>query len=237
MPNPGSQRPQRLLPQSAQSSRAGHQTTICLGAAVQPWLYKKLKEINEKRRALRTPFQCSVLLQEILRRHTAEWLLASMILPTMQPTRDRESKIHATGRYEMIKVTAYVVYVDILTRHEIAFKVLPDTRDQLVRMHRMMCFAYDTTVACDAVFDDIAYSSSRNDQFARAMETCIFYASVPALEAMDFQGSGELLNADQIGARNAILDIMFRFLPTAQAPILDTSSVLSIYLGDTTLGT
>lgn len=220
----------RILPKTAQPSASRQAPTVDLGYTAEPWLVKALQRFNEGDGTLETASQCSRLLKDILGRPEAKWLLASVAFPVMLPQASPHESLYRSDGLALIHITAYPLYVDMSARSEMAFKLLPSTQAELVRLHREMCIAFGGDVPLEGLESADASFQDLNGGFACAIAAAIFHASVSVLANMEEDGSGELLEGRPLTVRRAIVEMLFRFLPASRSGLYDPSLIFSVYL-------
>ncbi|KAI8648871.1 hypothetical protein NCS56_01503100 [Fusarium sp. Ph1] len=143
-----------LLPASAApfAPRASS-VSVVLGWKVEPWLTKTLKRINgvKQRRFTSVP-QHQRYLTETLSSPNAIWTLTSIMLPkTPEADFKRDANnplLEAIMNYEIIHIEAYVVYIDMVLRKEVAYKLTKDTIDALAKHHKKV-YCVNVANTCD----------------------------------------------------------------------------------------
>ena len=220
---------QRLLPASARPLVRRQPPAIDLGPALDAWIVEILERANKCRRKMETISQCNELLQDVLGSPHAHWLLASVLFPVERPESKEQEWTRQPEDLHLIHITGLVLYVDMSTHHEIAFKISSCTQTQLIRLHEIKCLSYNGRVPSDCKGREEHYSSL-NKAFARTVDSAVFHASVSELNNMEDDGSGELLEGRPGVVREAIDEMMLRFLPAARHNTLGPSSILSVYV-------
>lgn len=191
-------------------------------------MVERVEYINKTHGTLENTCQCNECLQRVLARTDAQWLLASILFPAIRPQPEDQTPVREIEDPHLVHIAACIIYVDASTRHEIAFKLLPCTQAKLVHLHRDICLAHDEIPPPDGV-DVETRCRALNKAFAHVIDTAVFQASVSELENVEADGSGELLGDRPGVVKKAILDIMFRFLPTDCAKIVGSDSILTVY--------
>ena len=179
-----------------------------LGSTVPPWLRVLLDNLNTSGRPLIQPCRCAQFLKGVLDRPTAEWTLASVMLPS--PLWSPIGIDNIVNRYACVEIEAYVVYVDMSTRHEVLFKLLPRTVNRLLGLHEHACSGLVCT------FDQAqtgSYLHALREAFARTMDAFVYAVDASALQGLGSDGSGELLAGQPEMVKSAILEVLYHFLP------------------------
>lgn len=207
--------PQALLPASAQAFAPRSGPTIVLGNRVETWLTHSLKRINRVKRPLNSVSQHYRCLTETLSGPAALWTLSSLMLPKAPDAelkKDSNPLIEAIFNYQLIHVEAYVVHVDMVSQNEVAFKLTQDSIDALIDYHKDI---YSVDVAANT------WDWSEKEQqlkklqqdFVQAINRYVYRTHVRALEGLEDDGAGELLEGRSEEVKNAIMGLFLPLLP------------------------
>lgn len=208
--------PLQLLPATAQAFAKRSPPNIVLNSKVEPWLTQTLKRINKIKRPLNSVPQHFRCLTETLGHDNALWALCSIMLPKAPDSelrRDSNPLIEALFNHQLLHVEAYVVHVDMVSQNEVAFKLTTDTIDALVEYHKEI-FSADTaaTTPWDWPEKD-AQLKKLQDEFVQAANRFVFRTGVRALEGMEEDGAGELLEGRAHEVQQAILNLFSPLMP------------------------
>ena len=129
--------PLQLLPASAQAFAPRSAPNIVLNTKVESWLTQTLKRINKIKRPLNSVPQHFRCLTETLSGERAIWTLCSIMLPKApdaELTKDANPLVEALFNYQVLHIEAYIVHVDMVSQHEVAFKLTQDSIDSLIEL-------------------------------------------------------------------------------------------------------
>lgn len=227
--------PLQLLPASAQAFAPRSAPTIVLNSKVDPWLTQTLKRINRVKRPLNSIPQHFRCLTETLGGPLAMWSLASLMLPKAPDTelrRDSNPLVEALFNHQLIHLEAYVVHVDMVSQHEVAFKLTPDTIEALVDYHQDI-YSLDAAANTWTWPEKDAQLKKMQDEFVQAANRFVFRTDVRALEGLEEDGAGELLEGRAEHVKAAIMNLFLPLLPPPPrivdvihpAPILPNNAV------------
>lgn len=207
--------PLAILPASAQAFAPRSGPTIVLGNRVETWLTHSLKRINRVKRPLNSVSQHYRCLTETLSGPSALWTLASLMLPKAPDAdlkRDSNPLVEAIFNYQLIHVEAYVVHVDMVSQNEVAFKLTQDSIDALIDYHKDI---YSVDVAAntwDWSEKEVQLKKLQQD-FVQAINRYVYRTHVRALEGLEDDGAGELLEGRSEEVKNAIMGLFLPLLP------------------------
>ncbi|KAK4541747.1 hypothetical protein LTR36_007456 [Oleoguttula mirabilis] len=207
--------PMQLLPASAQAFAPRSAPTIVLNSKVEPWLTQTLKRINRVKRPLNSIPQHFRCLTETLGGASAIWTLASLMLPKAPEAdlrRDSNPLIEALFNYQLLHLDAYVVHVDMVSQHEVAFKLTPETIESLVDYHKDI-YSVDASTSTWSWPEKEAQLKKMQDEFVQAANRFVFRTSVRALEGLEEDGAGELLEGRSEDVKSAIMNLFLPLLP------------------------
>lgn len=201
----------RLLPASKASIH------IVLGSEVKPWLMWTLKKhANAKFHYGRIVAQHQTFLTKILSSSTAIWLLASIILPKAPDAelyKDSNPLIEALFNYQLIHIKASIIVIDMVSRNEVAFKLIPDSIESLIKYHRDIHCAN----LADAHIDRLEIKKL-HEEFVEAINKFVYCTHESALEGLEEDGSGELLLGKSEEVKTNIFSLLQRAPPQKILP-------------------
>ncbi|KAL8369531.1 hypothetical protein RB595_000048 [Gaeumannomyces hyphopodioides] len=227
---------QQLLPASAAAfAPRAASVNVVLGSKVDPWLTRTLKRINRVKCPLNSVPQHQRCLTETLSSPNAIWTLASLMFTKVSDselTKDSDPLKEAISNYRMVHVEAYIVHVDMFLRNEVAYKLTPDTIDALIAYHKEVHCPNTKASTCDWAEKE-QQCKKLHEEFIQAINKYVFRTHVSALEGLEEEGAGELLNGKSKDVKNAILGLMKPLLPpppkivkvARQPPLLPSSPV------------
>ena len=204
-----------LLPASAAAFAPRSAPPIILNSKVEPWLTQTLKRINRIKRPLNSVPQHYRCLTETLSGSAAIWTLCSIMLPKAPDSelrKDLDPLIEAMFNYQLIHVEAYVIHVDMISQHEVAFKLTPETIDALIEYHKDI-FSIDAAANVWNWAEKEVQLKKLQEEFIQAVNCFIFRTSVRALEGLEEDGAGELLDGRSDNVKNAINGLFLPLLP------------------------
>lgn len=227
--------PVQLLPASAQAFAPRSGPEIVLNTKVEPWLTQTLKRINRIKRPLNSVPQHFRCLTETLGGSNAIWTLASLMLPKAPDSelrKDENPLVEGLFNYQFLHVEAYVVHVDMVSQHEVAFKLTPETIESLVDYHKDI-YSVDASASTWSWPEKEAQVKKMQEEFVQAANRFVFRTAARALEGMEEDGAGELLEGRSEEVKNSIMNLFLPLLPPPPrivdvihpAPILPNSSV------------
>lgn len=179
--------PLQLLPATAQAFAVRAAPNIVLHTKVEPWLTQTLKRINRVKRPLNSVPQHFRCLTETLGGAAALWTLASLMLPKAPDSElrhDDNPLVEALFNYQLIHVEAYVVHVDMVSQHEVAFKLTPETIEALVDYHRDI-YCIDVAANSPSWPEKDGQVKKMQAEFVQAANRFVFRTSVRALEGLE----------------------------------------------------
>jgi hypothetical protein len=207
--------PLQLLPASAAAFAPRSAPTIVLNSKVEPWLTQTLKRINKIKRPLNSVPQHFRCLTETLGGASAIWTLASLMLPKAPDSelrKDSNPLIEALFNYQLIHIEAYVVHVDMVSQHEVAFKLTPETIEALVDYHKDI-YSKDASESTYSWPEKEAQLKKMQEEFEHAANRFVFRTGVRALEGLEEDGAGELLDGRSTEVKGAIMNLFLPLLP------------------------
>lgn len=223
-----------LLPASAAAFAPRAAPTIVLNSKVESWLTQTLKRINKIKRPLNSVPQHYRCLTETLAGPGAIWTLCSLMLPKKpdaELVKDSNPLVEAMFNYQLIHVDAYVVHVDMVSQHEVAFKLTAETIENLIEYHKDI-YSVDVSANTWSWAEKEVQLKKLQEEFVQAINRFVFRTGVRALEGLEEDGAGELLDGRSEDVRNSIMGLFQPLLPppprivdvVRPAPILPSST-------------
>lgn len=213
--------PPQLLPASAAAfAPRASSVNVVLGSKVEPWLTQTLKRINRVKRPLNSIPQHQRCLTETLSSPNAIWTLTCLMLPKAPEadlTKDSNPLVEALFNYQLIHVEAYIVHVDMVLRNEVAYKLTPDTIEQLIEYHKKVHCVNAKANTYEWSEKDQQCKKLHED-FIQAINKFVFRTHVSALEGLEEEGAGELLSGKSDEVKNNITNLLKPLLPPPPPP-------------------
>jgi hypothetical protein len=207
--------PMQLLPASAAAFAPRSAPNIVLNTKVEPWLTQTLKRINKIKRPLNSVPQHMRCLTETLGGEAAIWSLTSLMLPKAPDAelrKDDNPLVEALFNYQFLHVEAYVVHVDMVSQHEVAFKLTTDTIDSLVEYHKDI-YSVDVSANSWTWPEKDAQLRKMQDEFVQAANKFVFRTGARALEGLEEDGAGELLDGRSEDVKKSVTGLFLPLLP------------------------
>jgi len=147
--------------------------------------------------------------------------------PDSELRKDSNPLIEAMFNYQLIHVEAYVVHVDMVSQHEVAFKLTPETIDALIEYHKDI-YSVDVSASTWTWAEKEVQLKKLQEEFVQAVNKFVFRTGIRALEGLEEDGAGELLDGRSEDVKNAIMGLFLPLLPppprivdvVRQAPLL-----------------
>lgn len=209
--------PLQLLPASAAAFAPRSAPTIVLDhqRRVEAWLTQTLKRINRIKRPLNSVAQHYRCLTETLGGSSAIWTLASLMLPKAPDSdlkKDDNPLLEAISNFQVLHAEAYVVHVDMVSQYEVAFKLTPETIEALIDYHKAI-YCVDVAANTYAWPEKDSQISKMQEEFVQAVNRFVFRTGARALEGLEEDGAGELLEGLSMDAKSAIMNLFLPLLP------------------------
>lgn len=209
--------PLQLLPASAAAFAPRSNPTIVLDhqRRVEPWLTQTLKRINRIKRPLNSVPQHFRCLTETLGGASAIWTLASLMLPKAPENdlkKDDNPLLEAISNFQLVHVEAYVVHVDMVSQHEVAFKLTPETIEMLTEYHKSI-YCVDVAASTYSWPEKDSQIKKMQEEFVQAVNRFVFRTGARALEGLEEEGAGELLDGRTAEAKIAVMNLFLPLLP------------------------
>lgn len=209
--------PLQLLPANAKAfaPRSAPNIVLDYSRRVDDWLTQTLKRIRPATRVKRPlnsvpqHYRCLV---DTLAGPAAIWTLASLMLPIAP-----EMDLPLPGRvsdFHIVDTEAYVVHVDMVAQHEVAFKLTPETIDTLI-VHHKSVYCKDMAASTFDWPEKDAQIKKIHEEFVQAVNRFVFRTGARVLEGLEEDGAGELLEGRSADAKAAIMNL---FLPLSPPP-------------------
>ncbi|KAF2001810.1 hypothetical protein P154DRAFT_163164 [Amniculicola lignicola CBS 123094] len=207
--------PIQLLPASAAAFAPRSTVNVVLNSKVEPWLTQTLKRINRVKRPLNSVPQHYRCLTETLSGKNAIWSLASIMVPKAPDSelrRDSNPLVEALFNYQLIHLEAYIVHVDMVSQHEVAFKLTPETIEALIEYHKDI-YSIDVSASTWEWPEKEMQLKKLQDEFVQAVNRYVFRTGVRALEGLEEEGAGELLEGRGEDVKSAVMGLFHPLLP------------------------
>ena len=210
--------PSRLLPASAKAFAPRTAPIIVLDSKLGSWLMDRIKVTKQFRGPMKNVKQHRERLRAGLSCHSATWRIASLMLPIpAHPEMSKRSVLLLETMsdyqldYQLIHIEAYIVYVDMVSQNEVAFKLTKQTIEELVDYHREICSPVDPEDTGNLSKQE-AQLKEMQEKFEQAANAFIFFTNIRALEGLDEDGAGELLEGQPNGVKSMIMSLFLSWL-------------------------
>ena len=207
--------PIQLLPASAAAFAPRSTVNVVLSSKVEPWLTQTLKRINRVKRPLNSVQQHTRCLTETLSGSNAMWSLCSVMVPKAPDSELRKHSnplVEALFNYQLIHIEAYVVHVDMVSQHEVAFKLTPESIEALIEYHKDI-YSVDVSATTWNWPEKEVQLKKLQEEFVQSVNRYVFRTGVRALEGMEEEGAGELLEGRGEDVKGAIMGLFHPLLP------------------------
>jgi hypothetical protein len=132
--------------------------------------------------------------------------------PDSELRKDSNPLIEAIFNYQLIHIEAYVVHVDMVSQNEVAFKLTPETIESLIEYHKDI-YSVDVSASTWSWAEKEVQLKKLQEEFVQAVNRYVFRTGVRALEGMEDDGAGELLEGRSEDVKNAIMGLFLPLLP------------------------
>jgi hypothetical protein len=207
--------PISLLPASAAAFAPRSTVNVVLASKAEAWLTQTLKRVNRVKRPLNSVQQHTRCLTETLSGPNAMWSLCSIMVPKAPDSelrKDSNPLVEALFNYQLIHIEAYVVHVDMVSQHEVAFKLTPETIEALIEYHKDI-YSVDVAASTWEWAEKEQQIKKLQDKFVQAANRYVFRTGVRALEGLEEDGAGELLEGRGEDVKAAIMGLFLPLLP------------------------
>jgi hypothetical protein len=130
--------------------------------------------------------------------------------PELELRKDADPLVEALFNYQMIHLEAYVVHVDMVLRNEVAYKLTPDTIKTLVKYHKDI-HCVDAGANTHNWSEKEQQCKNLHQDFIQALNKFVFRTHVSALEGLEEDGAGELLECEEV--KNGIMSLFKPLTP------------------------
>jgi hypothetical protein len=154
-------------------------------------------------------------LKEIVSQPSAIWSLCSIMVskaPDSELCKDSNPLVEALFNYQLIYIEAYIVYVDMVSRHEVAFKLTPETIEVLIEYHKDI-YSVDVSASTWEWAEKEQQLKKLQDGFFQAVHGYVFRTGVKVLEGLENNGTGELFERRSEDVKKAIEAFFFSLCP------------------------
>ncbi|KAI5792477.1 hypothetical protein DFH27DRAFT_190316 [Peziza echinospora] len=207
--------PSVLLPNTASPFSPRSPPTVVLNRTVEPWLTATLKRINRVKRPLNSAPQHMRCLTESLSSITAIWNLCSLIVsraPESQLVKLSDPLAESLQNTTLLHIQAYVVHVDLVLSHEVAFKLSEETIKKLVDFHKNI-YMVDQDANTWQWTEKDTQVKKLHEEFVQTVNRFVFRTDAIALEGIEDDGAGELLCGRSEEVKTAVLGFFLPLLP------------------------
>jgi hypothetical protein len=132
--------------------------------------------------------------------------------PDSELRKDSNPLVEALFNYQLIHIEAYVVHVDMVSQHEVAFKLTPETIEALIEYHKDI-YSVDVSASTWEWAEKEQQLKKLQDGFVQAVNRYVFRTGVKALEGLEEDGAGELLEGRGEDVKSAIMGLFLPLLP------------------------
>lgn len=132
--------------------------------------------------------------------------------PDSELRKDSNPLIEALFNYQLIHIEAYVVHVDLVSQNEVAFKLTPETIESLVDYHKDI-YSVDASASTYNWPEKETQVKKMQEDFVQAANRFVFRTGARALEGMEEDGAGELLEGRSENVKQAIMNLFTALLP------------------------
>lgn len=208
--------PPQLLPASAAAfAPRAASVNVVLGSEKPTWLTQTLKRVNRVKRPLNSVMQHQRCLTELLSHENAIWTLTSIMLPKGPESglrQDENPLVEALFNYQLLHIEAYIVHVDMVLRNEVAFKLTKESIEALIEYHKDI-YCVDAKANTHDWTDKDQQAKKLHEDFIQAINKFVYRTNVTALEGLEEEGTGELLNGKSDEVKTQLLGLMKPLLP------------------------
>jgi hypothetical protein len=135
--------------------------------------------------------------------------------PDSELRKDSNPLVEALFNYQLIHIEAYVVHVDMVSQHEVAFKPTPETIEALIEYHKDI-YSVDVSASTWEWAEKEQQLKKLQEEFFQAVNRYVFRTGVKALEGLEEDGGGELLEGRGEDVKRAIIGLFLPLLPPPQ---------------------
>ncbi|CAN9338664.1 unnamed protein product [Alternaria alternata] len=204
-----------LTPASAALFAPRSSAIVALASKVEPWLRQTLNKFKPDMRPLSNVQEYREFLKEVVSQPSAIWSLCSIMVskaPDSELCKDSNPLVEALFNYQLIYIEAYIVYVDMVSRHEVAFKLTPETIEVLIEYHKDI-YSVDVSASTWEWAEKEQQLKKLQDEFFQAVHGYVFRTGVKVLEGLENNGTGELFERRSEDAKKAIEAFFFSLCP------------------------
>ncbi|KAJ4391465.1 hypothetical protein N0V93_005082 [Gnomoniopsis smithogilvyi] len=226
--------PPQLLPASAAAfAPRAASVNVVLGSEKPAWLTQTLKRVNRVKRPLNSVMQHQRCLTELLSSENAIWTLTSLMVPKSPESELRQDSnplVEALFNYQLLHIEAYIVHVDMVLRNEVAFKLTKESIESLIEYHKDI-YCVDAKASTHDWTEKEQQAKKLHEDYIQAINKFVYRTHVSALEGLEEEGTGELLNGKSDEVKTQLLGLMKPLLPppprvvdvVRQQPLLPSS--------------
>ncbi|KAJ4414605.1 hypothetical protein N0V82_007847 [Gnomoniopsis sp. IMI 355080] len=208
--------PPQLLPASAAAfAPRAASVNVVLGTEKPAWLTQTLKRVNRVKRPLNSVMQHQRCLTELLSSENAIWTLTSLMVPKSPESelrQDANPLVEALFNYQLLHIEAYIVHVDMVLRNEVAFKLTKESIESLIEYHKDI-YCVDAKANTHDWTEKDQQAKKLHEDYIQAINKFVYRTHVSALEGLEEEGTGELLNGKSDEVKTQLLGLMKPLLP------------------------
>lgn len=208
--------PPQLLPASAAAfAPRAASVNVVLGSEKPTWLTQTLKRVNRVKRPLNSVMQHQRCLTELLSNENAIWTLTSLMVPKSPESELRQDSnplVEALFNYQLLHIEAYIVHVDMVLRNEVAFKLTKESIESLIEYHKDI-YCVDAKANTHDWTEKDQQAKKLHEDYIQAINKFVYRTHVSALEGLEEEGTGELLNGKSDEVKTQLLGLMKPLLP------------------------
>lgn len=154
-------------------------------------------------------------LTETLSSLTALWNLCTLIVsraPEAQLVKDSNPLVEALQNTKLLHIQAYVVHIDLVLSHEIAFKLSAETIADLINYHKNI-YLVDQEASTWQWTEKESQIKKLHEEFVQTVNKFVFRTDAIALEGIEEDGAGELLCGRSNEVKSAVMGFFCPLLP------------------------
>lgn len=188
----------------------GKLVAVVLASEVENWLKDILTRINEKNRPkkpLNHVEQQQQFLAETLSSPGAIWALMLPKLPKHPEAEMPQEPLERLWSYQLLHIEANIISVDAVWRKEVSLKLTQDTIDELIEYHEKIHCIDDMAKTTDWPGKSYQYEKLR-EEFGLAVNKFVYSTDIVALQGLEDDGSGDLLNGKREEVQAEIFSLM-----------------------------
>ncbi|KAL9087349.1 MAG: hypothetical protein Q9159_003695 [Coniocarpon cinnabarinum] len=132
--------------------------------------------------------------------------------PDAELKKDSNPLVEAIYNYQLIHIEGYVVHVDMVSQNEITYKLTQESIDALIEYHREI-YSADMAASTWEWSEKDVQLKKLQDEFVQSVNRYVFRTHVRALEGLEDDGAGELLEGRSDEVKTAINHLFQPLMP------------------------